>query len=144
MKKLFSLLAALILAASSFCLLGQQPAQAVDFSSFTLPSSSILVAELDVKRRNPADAKLASDYGQKIDLNNANVRSFRDLRGFYPTLAAKIARNGPYEKVEDVLNIPGLSERLKSRLQANLDKFTVTQPSAAFNQEANRFNNGEY
>ncbi len=144
MKKLFSLLAALILTVSSFCLFGQQPAQAVDLSGLTWQSSPILAMDLDVERRNPADAKLASDYGQKIDLNNANVRSFRDLRGFYPTLAAKIARNGPYEKVEDVLNIPGLSERLKSRLQANLDKFTVTKPSDAFNQEANRFNNGEY
>ena len=68
MKKLFSLLAALILTVGSFCLLGQQPAQAVDLSGFTLQSSSILAMEtmdLDIERRNPADAKLASDYGQK-------------------------------------------------------------------------------
>ncbi|MDJ0734145.1 MAG: photosystem II complex extrinsic protein PsbU [Nostocaceae cyanobacterium] len=61
-----------------------------------------------------------------IDLNNANIIAFKDCRGFYPNLAKLIVTNGPYETVEDVLNIPGLTQTQKERLQANLDRFTVT------------------
>jgi photosystem II PsbU protein len=45
-------------------------------------------------------------------------------------LASKIIKNAPYEKVDEVLDLPGLSEKQKSRLQANLDKFTVTATSS--------------
>ena len=102
----------------------------------------ILVAEADL--RNPADAKLATEFGKKIDLNNTHVRAFRKYPGMYPTLAGKIVQNAPYEKVEDVLNIPGLSERQKALLQANLDKFTVTEPADVFVEGGDRFNPGVY
>ena len=62
---------------------------------------------------NAVDAKLTTEFGQKIDLNNDDIRDFRDLRGFYPNLASKIIINSPYDKVEDVLEIPGLSDRQK-------------------------------
>jgi photosystem II PsbU protein len=94
--------------------------------------------------QNPADAKLDTEYGQKVDLNNSNVRLFRQFRGFYPTLASKIVDNAPYEKVEDVLEIPSLSERQKERLQANLDNFTVTAPSKVYNEGDDRYNPGFY
>lgn len=93
---------------------------------------------------NPVDAKLTTDYGQKIDLNNSDIRDFRDLRGFYPNLASKIIKNAPYEQVEDVLDIPGLSDSQKSRLQANLDNFTVTEPSIELISGDDRFNPGVY
>jgi photosystem II PsbU protein len=77
---------------------------------------------------NVAEQRLCSDEGQKIDLNNANLIAFTDCPGFYPTLAKLIVQNGPYQKVEDVLKLPGLSERQKKMLEANLDHFTVTEP----------------
>jgi photosystem II PsbU protein len=43
-----------------------------------------------------------------------------------------------------VLNIPGLSDRQKQILQANLDHFTVTEQEAVFNEGDDRFNNGIY
>jgi photosystem II PsbU protein len=92
---------------------------------------------------NAADAKLA-ELGNKIDLNNSDIRDFRDLRGFYPNLAGKIIKNAPYEEVEDVLNISGLSTTQKERLQANLDKFTVTEPAKEFIEGDDRFNPGVY
>jgi photosystem II PsbU protein len=61
----------------------------------------------------------------KIDLNNANISAFTDCQGFYPTLAQLIVENGPYQKVEDVLNIKGLNERQTKLLQQNLDRFQV-------------------
>lgn len=96
------------------------------------------------ERVNPADKVLESEYGQKIDLNNANVRLFREVRGFYPTLAKIIVKNAPFETVEAVLEIPGLSEGQIAKLEANLDRFTVTPPADVFLEGDERLNNGNY
>jgi photosystem II PsbU protein len=61
----------------------------------------------------------------KIDLNNASLSAFVECPGFYPTLARLIVENGPYQTVDDVLNIAGLSERQKELLQRNLVHFQV-------------------
>lgn len=113
-----------------------QPSRAL-----TLPS--IEPSLTPIAALNAADAKLV-ELGNKIDLNNSDIRDFRDLRGFYPNLAGKIIKNAPYASVEDVLDIPGLSEGQKERLQANLDKFTVTEPSKEFIEGDDRFNPGVY
>ncbi len=93
---------------------------------------------------NAFDQKLTTEFGQKVDLNNATIRAFRDFRGFYPNLASKIIKNAPYDRVEDVLDISGLSETQKARLQANLDKFTVTEPAKEINEGGDRINPGIY
>lgn len=118
---------------------GQQEALAISFAQFTGINTPVF-AQL----RNQADSMLKTEFGTKIDLNNTNVRGFRELPGFYPTLATKIVGNAPYETVEDVLNIPGLSESQKQRLQANLDNFTVVQSADVFVQGDDRLNNGIY
>ena len=135
MKNLVRLLAVIALIIGSFW--GKVPAKALNLTSITLPSHPVAVL-------NAADAKLTTEFGAKIDLNNSDIRDFRDLRGFYPNLAGKIIKNAPYEEVEDVLNIPGLSATQKERLQANLEKFTVTEPSKEFIEGDDRFNPGVY
>ena len=135
MKNLVRLLAVIALIIGSFW--GKVPAQALNLTSIALPSSPVAVL-------NAADAKLTTEFGAKIDLNNSDIRDFRDLRGFYPNLAGKIIKNAPYQEVEDVLNIPGLSATQKERLQANLEKFTVTEPSKEFIEGDDRFNPGVY
>ena len=140
MKTLVRILVIFALVVGAWGGVGHREVQAVEQVNF--PSFSVLSA--DIERRNAADAKLNSEYGQKVDLNNANVRLFRDYRGFYPTLARKIVNNAPYNKVEDVLEIPGLSEGQKERLQANLDKFTVTPTADVFNAGGDRYNPGLY
>ena len=135
MKNLVRLLAVLALIIGSFW--GKVPAQALNLTSIALPSLPVAVL-------NAADAKLTTEFGAKIDLNNSDIRDFRDLRGFYPNLAGKIIKNAPYQEVEDVLNIPGLSATQKERLQANLEKFTVTEPSKEFIEGDDRFNPGVY
>ena len=102
------------------------------------------VPVLAILRQNRADAKLGTAFGQKVDLNNTNVRAFQQFPGMYPTLAKKIVVNAPYKNVEDVLDLPGLSDRQKQLLQANLDKFAVTELEAIFNSGDDRFNNGIY
>ncbi len=94
--------------------------------------------------RDVVGAKLASEYGKKVDLNNANVRAFRQFPGLYPSLAGILVKNAPYEKVDDVLKIAGLTERQKEILQSNLSNFTVTDVENAFVEGADRINNGIY
>ena len=142
MKKLGHILAVVTLIVSLLGFIGHPQAQAANLNTVVSPSFAALTDEPEL--RNPADYKLNTEYGQKIDLNNANVRLFREYRGFYPTLAKKIVNNAPYNKVEDVLEIPGLSETQKERLQAQLDNFTVTPPSDVFNEGGDRYNPGYY
>jgi photosystem II PsbU protein len=102
------------------------------------------VPALAVTYRNPVDAKLGTDYGQKLDLNNASVRVFTQYKGMYPTLAGKIVQNAPYSNVKDILDIPGLSEAEKSAINSNINSFTVTEPDAALVSGGDRYNDGSY
>ncbi len=119
-----------------------QPARALDLSTIIQATPRFVAVEGD--RRNVADDLLGTEFGQKVDLNNSDIRDFRELKGFYPKLASLIIQNAPYDQVEDVLSIPGLSEAQTERLQANLDQFTVTPPAAVFNEGDERYNAGVY
>ncbi|MGB6295426.1 MAG: photosystem II complex extrinsic protein PsbU [Rivularia sp. (in: cyanobacteria)] len=90
------------------------------------PSSGIQVLASELPKVDVE--KSCPEFETKIDLNNANIIAFQDCRGFYPNLAKKIVLNSPYEKVEDVLQIPGLSERQKELLKSELVNFEVTPP----------------
>ena len=103
----------------------------------------VIAVDATVDFRNAADEKRL-EAGNKIDLNNAPVRAFISLRGMYPTLAAKIVNNSPYESVDDIFNLPDLSDRQKETLSKYLDQFTVTPPSTALNYGFDRINNGIY
>ncbi len=145
MKRLIRLLTMLSLLVGLTGWLGvSQPALAANASNFTWRSVPILAVESQATLRNRADAKLATEFGKKIDLNNTNVRSFQKYPGLYPTLAKKIIANAPYENVEDVLSIEGLSDRQKEILQANLDNFAATEVESAFTEGDDRYNNGIY
>lgn len=119
-----------------------QPAQALDFNTISQENSRLIAMENT--RRNVADDFLTTESSKKIDLNNSDIRGFRDLRGFYPNLASIVIQNAPYEQVEDVLLIPGLSDTQKERLQANLDKFTATPQLNVLNDGDERYNPGLY
>jgi photosystem II PsbU protein len=113
---------------------------APQFNITTFSPNLLAVEEI----RNPMEEKMRTEFGKKLDLNNTNVRYFRQVPGLYPTLAGLIVKNAPYEKVEDVLNIPGLTERQKEILRNSLDQFTVTDVEAALVEGGDRFNNGVY
>lgn len=93
--------------------------------------------------RNPIEERFRK-VGTKIDLNNSSVLAFRRYRGLYPTLASKIIENAPFEKVEDVLEISGLSDHEKEILKANLDNFIVLPPEPALIEGQDRINPGIY
>jgi photosystem II PsbU protein len=143
MKRLVRLLTVLCLVVGCLgWLSGPQKAIAAELNGFSLRPTLVLAEE--IPPQNAFDRKLSTEFGQKIDLNNTNMRRFRDYRGMYPNLARKIVENAPYDKVEDVLRIPGLSENQKAILQSNLDNFTVTPPTEDLTQGDDRINNGIY
>lgn len=102
------------------------------------------VTVLAADYRNVVSDKMATEYGKKLDLNNTNVRAFRQLPGLYPTLASLIVKNAPYESVEDVLDIPGLTDKQKELLEGNLDNFVATEVSKELVEGGDRYNNGIY
>lgn len=109
-----------------------------------LHSSTLLAAPAAEDLRNAVSDKLSTSFGQKLDLNNTNVRYFRVYQGLYPTIAALIVKNAPYESVEDVLDIPGLTAQQKAVLEENLDHFTVTDVTKELVEGQDRINNGVY
>lgn len=148
MKRLFRWLSALSLMIGCLVGFGSQTAMAapigLQFDSL-VNAPMVLAADVeDEELRNKVSDKLTTVYGQKLDLNNVNLNAFREIRGMYPTLASLIVKYAPYESVEDVLNIPGLNERQIETLQANLDKFTVTEVEEALVEGDDRINNGVY
>ena len=135
MKRFIGILTAILIIVGSWGFAGAATASE---SLFTVQSSTLLA------RVNTADAKRQELIKGKLDLNNSHVREFRKLRGFYPSLASKIIQNAPYESVEDVLEIPGLSDSQIERLQANLDEFFVTDMDPSMNAGGDRYNPGVY
>ena len=92
--------------------------------------------------RNIADDKTAAREG-KVDLNNSSVRRFQQFPGMYPTMAGKIVLGGPYNNVDDVLNLD-LSERQVELFNKYKENFTVTPPEIALNEGDDRINDGQY
>ncbi len=78
----------------------------------------------------------------KIDLNNSNINTFRQVRGMYPTLGRIIIDNAPYQSLDEVLNIAGLTDAQKELIKANADKFTLKKPDESMGRE--RINNANY
>jgi photosystem II PsbU protein len=116
-----------------------QPVIATD-----LVSQPKQVLAIEIPFGNAIDEKLGSEFGQKIDLNNSNIQTFTQYPGLYPNLAREIIKHAPYEEVEDVLDIPGLSDRQKETLKANLEHFTVTAVEKALVEGEDRYNPGIY
>lgn len=92
--------------------------------------------------RNRADDKIA-ERGDKVDLNNSSVRRFQSFPGMYPTLAGKIVLGGPYDNVDDVLNLD-LTDRQRELFNKYKDNFTVTPAEIALNEGFDRINDGQY
>lgn len=80
----------------------------------------------------------------KIDVNNTILRNYRKLPGFYPTLARVLIVNGPYDSLEEMLEIEGLTEAQKELIRANFVNFTVGEYREGDSQRENLINKGYY
>ncbi|MEM9088095.1 MAG: photosystem II complex extrinsic protein PsbU [Cyanobacteria bacterium P01_F01_bin.53] len=121
-----------------------QPVLSLQLDATSMGGTALIANAGGKELRNSVDDKLATDYGSKIDINNTNIASFRKFRGLYPTIAGKVVSNAPYDSIDDVLRIPGLSDVEKNRLEKNIDIFTISAPDPALVEGADRFNNGVY
>jgi len=98
----------------------------------------------------PASANAIVDYdaikylggSDKVDINNANVQAYRQFRGMYPTAAGQIATHGPYNKVADIYDIPGLDDKIKDIMKKYESQFVCLPPNQAY--VIDRVNNGMY
>lgn len=77
-----------------------------------------------------------------IDINNANVRAYLKLPGFYPTLAGIIVSNGPYKSVDEVAKLDGITPKMKELLTKYKDNLTALTPAPEY--EIDKLNNGLY
>lgn len=140
MKRLISWSTLLVVFFSAvFGLADLQPVQALPLNQAAL-MAPVLAA---TSSANEADAKRA-EVMDKVDLNNSAVRSFLDMPGMYPTIARKIIANAPYDSLDDVYDIPGLSDRQKETVAKYADRLTVTDQSEALTYGGDRINNGIY
>ncbi len=146
MKRLFRWLSILSLMVGCLGGFGTPTAMAAPGQLLTnvIHAPLVLANAVEGDLRNKVSDKMSTSYGKKLDLNNTNMNSFRDIQGMYPTLATLIIKNAPYESVDDVLNIAGLNAKQLETLQKNLDKFTVTEVEEALVEGNDRINNGVY
>lgn len=78
----------------------------------------------------------------KVDVNNANVHAYMQFPGFYPNLAGLIAANGPYENVDELYKLPGLSSNQKKTLEKYINHLVALTPVPEY--EIDKINNGAY
>lgn len=142
MKRLSRLLAVLVLIVGCFAWTGHQNVLAANVNVMQYGIVAPILAT-EAPRTNRVDEKMAT-VRNKLDLNNSDLRDFRQYKGMFPNLGSVIIKNAPYDSVEDVLKIPGLTEKQKEILQQNLGSFTVTPPESVFIEGDQRLNVGAY
>eukprot|EP00549_Striatella_unipunctata_P021150 CAMPEP_0118705134 /NCGR_PEP_ID=MMETSP0800-20121206/19679_1 /TAXON_ID=210618 ORGANISM="Striatella unipunctata, Strain CCMP2910" /NCGR_SAMPLE_ID=MMETSP0800 /ASSEMBLY_ACC=CAM_ASM_000638 /LENGTH=155 /DNA_ID=CAMNT_0006607215 /DNA_START=41 /DNA_END=508 /DNA_ORIENTATION=+ len=73
----------------------------------------------------------------RIDVNGAFVGEYKQFPGFFPHAAGKIASNGPYTEVQDIYDIPGLTEHDVDMFKKYEDNLSVLPPGRLFNERIN-------
>jgi hypothetical protein len=79
----------------------------------------------------PADNEIVKEQRQvtdKLDINNAPVADYMQLRGMYPTIGGKISNGGPYSSMKDVYKLQSLSKEEKSTVK-KYERFLTATPS---------------
>jgi competence protein ComEA len=84
------------------------------------------------EQAKPAAAKPASAPAAVVNINTASAAEFEALPGIGAKTAARIVeyrqKNGPFKKVEELMNIRGLGEKNFLKLKAQL---TVGTPKTS-------------
>jgi len=113
-----------------------------------IASAGLLGASIFLGGLAPSHAEIDYDGikylggGDKVDLNNANIRAYLKIPGLYPTVASKIVKYGPFKSVSDVYNIPGLTGSEKEAIKKVESRFVTldTKPEYVID----KINNGLY
>jgi competence protein ComEA len=84
----------------------------------------------------PAKSSKPTASNQVVNINTASAADFEALPGIGPKLAARIVdyrqKNGPFKKIEDLMNVQGLGEKNFLKLKPQL---TLGSPKATAQQD---------
>lgn len=103
-------------------------------STFALTIAATLLAALPVAaaqqpKASSARAPKAESTTQVVNINTASAAEFEALPGIGPKMAARIVeyrqKNGPFKKVEELMNVRGLGEKNFLKLKAQLSLGTA-------------------
>jgi comEA protein len=93
-------------------------------SILALSLVGVLAAAPPVAAQRKAAAEKPAAPTQPVNINTATATDFEALPGVGPKLAARIVeyrqKNGPFKKVEDLMNVRGLGEKNFLKLKAQL------------------------
>lgn len=64
--------------------------------------------------------QLQADASGPVDINRATARELQSVGGIGPVLASRIIEKRPFQKVEDLLRVPGINQRLLDQLRPRL------------------------
>lgn len=99
------------------------PATTADLTTFNRARPLRDGERLTVPHRT-ASATAPAPGETRIDLNAASARDLEALPGIGPVLAGRIVeyrgRHGPFQRLEDLLQVKGLGPRLLDRLRAHV------------------------
>jgi competence protein ComEA len=75
-----------------------------------------------VAPRQPSVEQQEQETEERVDLNAANATELQEIPGIGPAMASRIiawrAEHGPFERVEDLLNISGIGVKTLEKLRA--------------------------
>ena len=91
-----------------------------------IAASPVVASAQDKPAASKAAAKPAS--AGPVNINTASAAEFEGLPGIGATMAARIVeyrqKNGPFKKVEDLLNVRGIGEKTFDRIR---DRLTIAK-----------------
>jgi competence protein ComEA len=97
----------------------------IAFSSVALAGLATLFAAIpSIAAQTKPQASAKSSTTQVVNINTASAAEFEALPGIGPKMAARIIeyrqKNGPFKKVEELMNVRGLGEKNFLKLKAQL------------------------
>jgi len=95
--------------------------------------ASLFAAIPGVAAQAKPQASPKSGSTQVVNVNTASASDFEALPGIGPKMAARIIeyrqKNGPFKKVEELMNVRGLGEKNFLKLKAQLTIGAPSKPS---------------
>ena len=103
-------------------------------SSVVLAALATLFAAIPgIAAQAKPQASAKSGSTQVVNVNTASAADFEALPGIGPKMAARIIeyrqKNGPFKKVEELMNVRGLGEKNFLKLKAQLTIGAPSKPS---------------